>query len=569
MPHCLKNNLFGFLSFMFCILLLASCGSPASENISFLNDSSSILRGESIFTKQCSGCHNFKQDGIGPDLSGITETDSVNWIRQFIRGPEEMIESGDDHAKKLQAIYHTVMPSFSSFKEDEMNQLLAFLHTQKIKKKEPEDPTAIKDPIPQKIAASDLQVDLEEIMQLPSTSDKAPATRISKMEMISPGHHWFILDQRGKLYKISNQKPVIFLDMKKWKPNFIAEPGLATGFGSFAFHPHFSENGLFYTSHCEMPHSKKADFSIPDSIKQTLQWVVSEWKARNPMSDTFSGTSRELFRIDMVTGLHGVQEITFNPRAKPGSEDFGLLYIGVGDGGSVENGFSFLTSHPDKIWGTILCIDPMGRNSRNGQYGIPKQNPFSNKPVNESVQEIYADGFRDPNRISWLSNGKMVATNIGQANIEALNIILKEHHYGWPQREGWFEIHPFGNINHVFTLPINDAESGITYPVAAFDHDEGKAIAGGFEYTGNQIPKLKGKYLFGDIPTGRLFYVSTKDLKTGGRATIKEWFVAIHGKRKTLKDLCGDSRVDLRFARDDQGEMYMTTKPDGKIYQFK
>jgi len=34
----------------------------------------------------------------------------------------------------------------------------------------------------------------------------------------------------------------------------------------------------------------------------------------------------------MVSGIHGVQEITFNPLAKKGDEDYGLLYIGIGDG---------------------------------------------------------------------------------------------------------------------------------------------------------------------------------------------------------------------------------------------
>jgi hypothetical protein len=52
------------------------------------------------------------------------------------------------------------------------------------------------------------------------------------------------------------------------------------------------------------------------------------------------------------------------------------LYIGVGDGGAVENGYQFLAHDKGKIWGTILRIDPGGRNSANGQYGIPQTNPF-------------------------------------------------------------------------------------------------------------------------------------------------------------------------------------------------
>jgi hypothetical protein len=494
--------------------------------------------------------------------------DSVTWLKDFIRNPKAMIDSGNEHTKKLLADYHSVMPSFTALKDEELDQLIAFLHTQKAKQKPKDDPNAIKNPIPEKIPASDIQVDLELFAQIPASSNKEPLTRITKMDWIKPMKSWFILDQRGKLYKLVNGKAETWLDISKWKPDFINQPGLATGFGSFAFHPDFAGNGIFYTTHTETAHSKKADFAIPDSIKQTLQWVLCEWKVKDPNASSFNGTCRELMRIDMVSGIHGVQEIIFNPQAKSGHEDYGQLYIGVGDGGCTENGYAFLTHHPDRIWGSILRIDPMGKNSRNGQYGIPDQNPFAKSTNSTTVREIYADGFRNPNLIRWTSKGVMLATNIGQASIEAIDIILKGHDYGWPNREGKFLMYPDSDINKIYPLPANDSVFHYTYPVAAFDHDEGNAIAGGFEYNGHLIPQLRGKYLFGDIPGGRLFFVSLADLNQIKLAPIKEWFVSMNGKRLTLRNLCGQNRVDLRFAQDEKGEMFIFTKPDGKIYQM-
>ena len=178
----------------------------------------------------------------------------------------------------------------------------------------------------------------------------------------------------------------------------------------------------------------------------------------------------------------------------------------------------------------------MGNNSTNGQYGIPKQNPYANKYDSAAVREIYADGFRNPNRITWTHKGLMLATNIGQANIEAIDIILKGHHYGWPIREGKFVVHPDSDINKIYSLPPNDSSFHFTYPVAAFDHDEGNAIEGGFEYEGNSIPELRGKYLFGDIPSGRLFYIDLSDLNSRKPVAVKEWFVSLNGKRLTLRD---------------------------------
>ena len=551
----------------FLLLTFSSCGpSPSKEFIA--TDSLSVAGGKVLFQTNCTSCHNFRQDGIGPDLSGITETDSVDWLKKFIRDPKTQVASGDEHAKKLLDRYHALMPSFAAFTESQINQLLSYLHSQPSHKKRKPDPLAIKDPVPEKIAASNIVAGLELFAQMPATSSKEPLTRISKMDWIPAAKSWFVLDQRGMLYKMTNGKPAIWLDISKWKPKFINEPGLATGFGCFAFHPDFARNGIFYTTHSESPHSKKADFPIPDSVKQTLQWVLCEWKVTDPKTPVFSGTSRELLRVDMVQGIHGVQEIIFNPLAKAGAEDFGNLYIGVGDGGSVEDGYAFLTQHPQKIWGTILRINPLGKNSANGQYGIPSSNPFVKNSDNNTVREIYAEGFRNPNRITWTNKGLMLATNIGQANIEAIDIIEKGHDYGWPIREGRFSIHPDGDVNNLYALPANDSLFHISYPIAVFDHDEGKAIEGGFEYEGNAIPKLKGKYVFGDIPTGRLFYINLSDIHSGKEAPVKEWFVSRNGKRISLRSLCGQDRVDLRFARDEKGELYIFTKPDGKIYKL-
>jgi mono/diheme cytochrome c family protein len=549
------------------VVLLSSCGPEKTRN-AIVTDSVSIAQGQDLFQTNCSGCHNFRHDGIGPNLSGITETDSIKWLKTFIRSPKSMIDSGNEHAKNLLANYHSVMPSFTSLKDEEIDQLIAYLHTQKGRKKPKDDPNAIKNPFSEKIAASDIQIDLDFFTQIPASSDKEPLTRISQMDWIKSVNAWFVLDQRGKLYKLEDKKATTWLDIAQWKKNFINQPGLATGFGSFAFHPDYAENGIFYTTHSEAAHAKKADFAIPDSIRQTLQWVLCEWKNTDPLGNTFKGTCRELMRIDMVAGIHGVQEIIFNPRSRRGDEDYRQLYIGVGDGGATENGYAFLTHHPDRIWGTILRIDPLGKNSHNGRYGIPDKNPFVHSKDSNTIREIYADGFRNPNRMLWTSKAVMLATNIGQSNIEAIDIVLKGHDYGWPNREGKFLMYPDSDINKIYPLPLNDSSFHYDYPVAAFDHDEGNAIAGGFVYEGHNIPELKGKYLFGDIPSGRLFCLNVADLKTGKMATINEWFVSLNGKRIPLRKLCGQNRVDLRFAQDEKGEVFIFTKPDGKIYRL-
>jgi glucose/arabinose dehydrogenase len=352
------------------------------------------------------------------------------------------------------------------------------------------------------------------------------------------------------------------------KPNFIHTPGLATGFGSFAFHPEFAKNGLLYTTHCEPAKTAKADFNFNDSIKVTLQWVVLEWKTQTPNTSPFKGASRELMRVDVESQIHGVQEVAFNPLAKPGSDDYGLLYIGIGDGGSAEHGYPFLCGSTEKIWGTVIRIDPKGTNSANGQYGIPAGNPFAESDNPNTVKEIFALGFRNPHRITWDEAGRMFIANIGHHNVENLYIIEAGNNCGWPTREGTFVIDPSQNMHNIYPLPPDDAKNNFTYPIAQYDHDEGNAISGGYDYTGKKLPQLKGKFLFGDIVKGRLFYIEMKDIKVGKQAPIQEIQVSVNGQITTLSKLCNSEKVDERFHRDRNGELLLTTKPDGKIYRI-
>lgn len=553
--------------------VLVSCNSSSdNNNNSISSDTAAIKAGRVLFEKNCSTCHSFQRDEIGPALGGITKRVSVDWIKKFITDPAAIMQSDDTIATELRKRYQAIMPSFSQFADSELNNIIAYLHTNT---KPPPQITylegAIRDPIPEKIPLSELVVNIKEFARFPPSSKdgKHPLTRITKLAAQPGSGDLFVNDLRGKFYKLKDGKPIVFLDISRLRPAFIDEPGLGSGFGSFAFHPLFEKNGLFYTTHTEKPASAKADFSYNDSIKVEEQWVLTEWKVNDIHADTFAGTSRELLRANMVSYAHGMQEITFNPNAKPGSADFGLLYIGVGDGSSVQLGFPFITGGKNKIWGTVLRIDPLGKNSANGRYGIPADNPFVKDKDPNTKKEVYAYGFRNPHRITWTKANEMLVSNIGQTNIESIEWIRPGHNYGWPVREGSFLFDAKGNLDNVFALAANDSSYGITYPVAQFDHDEGSAICGGYEYNNITIPELKGKFLFGDIPTGRLFFINTADIHQPNGAPIQEWKVTIDHVPASLKQVCGSSRVDLHFGMDAEGEMYILTKSDGKLYRIE
>ncbi len=555
-----------FCAIIFCLHLLSSCGSRQTDN-AYATDTATVAHGQKLFVKHCSNCHNFFQDIMAPELSTVTLKQSPEWIRTFIQNPDSVIQSGDTTAKKLFSEYKSTMPSFNFLPHDDLNAVMAYINSQQqpeAKREEP-DTTNFKNPIPQAIQMSDLAVEVDSFTQIPKSSDDPPYTRITKLDFIPQTHDLYVLDLQGKLYKLAKDGPQLFLDMAKLRPAFIREPGMATGFGSFAFHPDFLNNGLFYTTHTESLGSGKADFTY-DGI-YALQWVLTEWKT-TPNQFPLDASSREVLRIDMPTDVHGVQEIAFNKGAKKGDADYGLLYIGIGDGGSALMGKPLVSPVPDKIWGSIIRIDPLGNNSGNRRYGIPAGNPFASASDGKHVREIYAYGFRNPHKLSWTKSGKLFAVNIGERSIESVNAIEPGHYYGWPIREGTFTERFYNKSGMTYPLPADDSTYHITYPVAQFDHDEGTAICGGFEYKGSRIKTLQGKYVFGDIGTGKLFFIYMNEIKPGTQATIHKWSLTNDGKPVTLAQLCGNKRVDMRLGTDADGELYILTKADGKIYKL-
>ena len=526
-----------------------------------------LQHGMQLFNEYCASCHNFSENGIGPNLTGVTSEVDKEWLITFISNPPAVIESGDERAVALFEKYKQYMPPFPTIQGEDMEHILAFIHkfSEGEKRNKNSRPGGLINPIPDKIPEAELTLVLEEQFIAPPSSEVAPITRINKMAPQSDNRN-FIHDLRGKLYEIKDDNSLsVYLDLATELPNFVDNPGKGTGFGSWAFHPDFEQNGLLYTTHNEAPGSAPADFAIPDQVKVTLQAVVLEWKTSTPEASGFSGEYREVLRADLFGGSHGFQELTFNPLTQSGSQDYGLLYLGIGDGGAALGGHPELCNSNEHIWGSVIRIDPKGSNSANGQYGIPGDNPFVGTP--NAIEEIWAYGFRNPHRISWdeTGSGKMLISNIGQHSVEEVNLGKAGANYGWPNREGTFLFDVDANPELVYPLP--EEETDYTYPVIQYDHDEGSAVSGGFVYAGSEVPILAGKYIFGDISLGTLFYSNISEVVEGQQAPIYRLDVAIDGQVSDLETITQNKRVDLRLGLDKDGELYLFTKGNGGVYK--
>jgi len=446
--------------------------------------------------------------------------------------------------------------------------------------------------IPELVEKSKLSVGLEEVVKIPDSGSDKDENKAARLNLLIPpgdgSGRLFVNDMRGKLYVIVDRTATVYMDVKSLVGKGFHDQSGQQGFSYFVFHPEFAKNGIFYTVTSEDKDTGTPDFPITqpifnnkgERIASSHHDVIREWKSTNPSANTFSGTMRGILRIEEPYPDHNTGQLAFNPNAKPGYADYGMLYIAVADGGS--DGFPVSDTDPldngqdlGTPLGKMLRINPFGNNSANGKYGIPADNPFVDDGDPKTLGEIWAYGLRNPHRFSWDTggDGKMLIVDTGQAFIEEVNLGKKGANYGWGEREGTWVVDE-NNENLLYELPKNDRDFNYTYPVAQYDHKiplgvtefYGIAITGGFVYRGNAIPELLGQYIFADFGSdARFFHVPVDELVEGKQARIRELRLFEGKKERSFLEMVGKKRTDVRFGIDEAGELYVTSKQDGKV----
>ena len=470
-----------------------------------------------------------------------------------------------------------------------------------------------KNPLPAPIEKRGLAVEIRDLVRLPDTrsmlaagQDVNPAgwARVQFVRDLPDGRR-FVNDSRGLLYLLdSNNKPTVYANVAEAFP-FAIYNRLESGFIGFDFHPEFAKNGLFYTVHGEraMGNPAKLNFIPPGYTEKDVTYhnVITEWHAKNPAANTFDGTRRELLRVaHVVMNLtHPFGFVGFNPTAKPGTPDYGLLYTsgsdtGFSNGGGPNANNPSQTQRLDSVITAILRIDPRSPSVSKGMkglgdYTIPPSNKFAADGDPKTLGEIYAYGFRNAHRLSWdLTDGTMFASDIGMNNIEEINIVRNGENYGWMKREGFFEngmIRPGGALDQLFTLPAEILEGRkkdeFTYPVAIYDHDEAQAVSGGFAYHG-RITALRGKFVFGDVQRGRVFAADLAEMKKADDgvpqtvAPVEEIQLYVRDASGTKTDVSLPEliakvmgtklpRADLHISQSKDGELFVTSRQDGWV----
>jgi hypothetical protein len=465
----------------------------------------------------------------------------------------------------------------------------------------------------------------------------------------------FVNDLNGPLYildKTTKQfAPYLNFNGKNGRPGmfseFTFEMNFAAGLITFQFDPDYANNGKFYTVHMEqdggspvgpvntVSYATTPRIDAPGNTARTT--VLLEWTDTNITNSTFEGSARELFRMDQVGNIHPMGDLIFNPNAAPGDPDWRVMYISIGDGGAGEQSNTGTRHTPqrlDSFGGKVLRIIPdLGLHtdtstvSAGGTYRIPNDNPFTSMPEAAIRDEIFALGMRNPHRISWDPDTDTILVNdIGLHTWEEVNIIHPGGNYGYSIIEG-NEVLGSNNQTNSDPLPatvprrIGESTTSGTmtplYPVAQYGHGdpgqgfpEGDSISSGYVYRGSNIPSLHGKYIFGEVTTGQLFWcdfdemlaaddgnpetmaeihnidVLWDDPNTPAGATlysttdasgvlgpmhqiVRAGYVARGGTDENLPGGAAvtgpNGRADIRLQVDESGELFILSKSDGMI----
>ena len=328
----------------------------------------------------------------------------------------------------------------------------------------------------------------------------------------------FVVDQPGRIEIVADSRKASspFLDIS----DRVGSDGSEQGLLGLAFAPDYASSGLFYV-----------DYTDRDG-----NTVVSRFTVTSDADVADPNSEQVILQQDQPFPNHNGGSLVFGPD--------GMLYIGLGDGGSQgdPNGNG---QNLDTWLGKILRIDvDPARTPAGASYLVPSDNPFVTTA--NAKPEVFAFGLRNPWRFSFdKATGDLYIGDVGQNVIEEIDFVpasdLAGHNFGWNITEG-ARCYDIGSCDR----------SGLTLPVAEYTHDAGGcSVTGGYVSRGDANPALQGIYLFADYCSGKLWGL--------GRDATGAWMTS-----EPIETGTGVSS----FGRGEDGDLYLTDINSGTVYRI-
>lgn len=314
----------------------------------------------------------------------------------------------------------------------------------------------------------------------------------------------FVVEQGGTIKAFPNKNTVTNAEVKTFISLSVYRGHNEEGLLGFAFHPKYKQNGYFYVYY---------------SANNPRRSVVSRFQvSSNDPNKADANSEKVLLEIGQPYGNHNGGMMAFGPD--------GYLYISVGDGGSGGDPLNH-AQNLNTLLGTILRID-IDKQDPGKQYAVPADNPFVGRA--NAKPEIWAYGLRNVWRFSFdRATGTLWAGDVGQTQLEEIDIIVKGGNYGWRMMEGTQCYNPRNNCK----------KPEFILPVVEHDRSEARSITGGYVYRGKKLPSLIGAYVYADYVTGIIWA-----LRHDGTKLLEH------------KRIATTNRKIASFGEDEAGELY-------------
>ncbi len=325
----------------------------------------------------------------------------------------------------------------------------------------------------------------------------------------------FIVEQAGRIRIVESGQLLAqaFLDIR----DRVASGG-EEGLLGVAFHPNYAGNGYFYV-----------DYTHLNNARDTLYTLIERYSVSPAPDSADSASHKVILRIVQPYTNHNGGLVMFGPD--------GMLYIGMGDGGSggdPEN----RAQNRDSLLGKLLRIDV----DHGDPYAIPASNPFA---AGGGAPEIWALGLRNPWRYAFdRAAGLLYIADVGQNLWEEVSVAPAAQgglNYGWRIMEGL----------HCFNA-TSCSSTGLVQPVVEYGHANGCSITGGFVYRGTRAPSLVGQYFYSDYCSGWMRSFAYANGAVTGQTT---WSLNV-----SLGNV-------LSFGEDSAGELYVLSG-GGSVYRI-
>jgi glucose/arabinose dehydrogenase len=313
---------------------------------------------------------------------------------------------------------------------------------------------------------------------------------------VAPGEpgRLYVVEQAGRVRVLAGSRidDEPFLDLTAE----VTSEGNEQGLLSIAFHPRFQANSRFYVNFTDRRGDTRVD----------------EFRVRAGRPTRV----RRLLHVGQPYANHNGGQLAFGPD--------GLLYVGMGDGGSGGDPGDRAQDLSSPL-GKLLRLDVDDRGAG---------------------WEPIAYGLRNPWRFSFdRLTGDLWIGDVGQNEVEEIDVLPARRvgeltNFGWDVYEG--------------TRVHEDKEptpgGRLVGPVSEYGHDLGCSVTGGFVYRGRDVHgRAGGRFFYGDYCSGRIWSLARWQGETTGR-----------GHSFRVPELTS-------FAEDADGELLLLSR-DGTIYRL-